>query len=59
MKKIDLHIHTVKTNTDNDFTFSLEAFKRYVTEGCLDAVAVTNHNIFVENGQIGKVDTLP
>ncbi len=46
MKKIDLHIHTVKTISDSDFTFSLDAFKRYVTEGRIDVVAVTNHNVF-------------
>ena len=46
MKKVDLHIHTVPTFSDSEFTFSLEAFKRYVTEAHLDAVAVTNHDVF-------------
>lgn len=46
MKKIDLHIHTVKTITDSDFTFSLDVFKRFVTERRIDVVAVTNHNLF-------------
>lgn len=46
MKKIDLHIHTVKTFSDRDFTFSLDTFKRYVLEAKLDAVAVTNHDHF-------------
>lgn len=46
MKKIDLHIHTVPTISDRAFTFSLDAFKRYVTEAKLDAVAVTNHDVF-------------
>lgn len=46
MKKIDLHIHTVSTISDADFTFSLETFKRYVEEASLDAVAVTNHDVF-------------
>lgn len=46
MKKIDLHIHTVPTFSDSAFTFSLDAFKRYVTEAHLDAVAVTNHDLF-------------
>lgn len=40
MKKIDLHIHTVPTVSDSDFTFSLEVFKRYVADANLDAVAV-------------------
>jgi hypothetical protein len=46
VKKIDLHIHTVKTFSDRDFTFSLDIFKRYVSEAKLDAVAVTNHDYF-------------
>lgn len=46
MKKVDLHIHTVKTVSDSEFTFSLDIFKRYVTDAELDAVAVTNHNVF-------------
>lgn len=46
MKKIDLHIHTVSTFSDNGFTYSLEAFERYVKEAQLDAVAVTNHDMF-------------
>jgi predicted metal-dependent phosphoesterase TrpH len=46
MKKIDLHIHTVQSVSDSEFVFSLEAFQRYVSEAKLDAVAVTNHNIF-------------
>ena len=46
MKKIDLHIHTVPGISDGEFVFCLDAFKRYVSETGLDAVAVTNHNIF-------------
>lgn len=46
MKKIDLHIHTVPTISDSQFNFSLETFKRYVSEAKLDAVAITNHDIF-------------
>lgn len=46
MKKIDLHIHTVSTISDSAFSFSLETFQRYVTEASLDAVAVTNHDVF-------------
>lgn len=46
MKKIDLHIHTVSTISDRAFTFDLDTFKRYVTEAKLDAVAVTNHDVF-------------
>ena len=46
MKKIDLHIHTVPTISDSAFTFSLETFKSYVKDARLDAVAVTNHDLF-------------
>lgn len=46
MKKIDLHIHTIKTISDSDFEFSIDVFKEYVEQSSLDAVAVTNHNIF-------------
>jgi predicted metal-dependent phosphoesterase TrpH len=46
MKKIDLHIHTVNTQSDPDFEFSLDALKGYVKEKSLDAIAITNHNLF-------------
>lgn len=46
MKKIDLHIHTIPTISDSNFTFSLDVFKGYVESAKLDAVAVTNHDIF-------------
>lgn len=48
MKKIDLHIHTVNTQSDPDFEFSLETLKGYVKEKALDAIAITNHNLFDE-----------
>lgn len=46
MKKIDLHIHTVSTISDRAFTFSLDSFQKYVRDAKLDAVAVTNHDVF-------------
>lgn len=46
MKKIDLHIHTVKTVSDYDFEFSMDSLTRYISESKLDAIAITNHNIF-------------
>ncbi|WP_394129663.1 PHP domain-containing protein [Shewanella maritima] len=46
MKKIDLHIHTVSTPSDRRFNFSIDRLKWYVTEGNLDAIAITNHNMF-------------
>jgi ABC-type dipeptide/oligopeptide/nickel transport system ATPase subunit len=46
LKKIDLHIHTVRTISDRPFTFSLDSLKRYVADARLDAIAVTNHDVF-------------
>ncbi len=46
MKKIDLHIHTVATDRDSGFTFCMETLKRYVQAAKLDAIAITNHNVF-------------
>lgn len=46
MKKCDLHIHTVATSSDADFTFSLDVLEDYVLKMKLDVIAVTNHNIF-------------
>lgn len=46
MKKIDLHIHTVSTVWDTAFNFELSILEQYVSEAALDAIAITNHNIF-------------
>ena len=46
MKKIDLHIHTVKTVSDNELIFSIDTLRRYVTDVELDIIAITNHNVF-------------
>lgn len=47
MKKIDLHIHTQSTITDScSFILDMEYLKSYVHELNLDAIAITNHNIF-------------
>ena len=46
MKKIDFHIHTVPTVSDSDFVFSMDTLKRYAQQSGLNAIAVTNHNIF-------------
>lgn len=46
MKKIDLHIHTLSTISDRNFSFNLENLKKYVSEARLDAIAITNHDIF-------------
>ena len=46
MKKIDLHTHTIATISDNDFEFDLSKVKEYVEKLQLDALAITNHNVF-------------
>ncbi len=46
MKKIDLHIHTISTVNDHDFTFSINTLKKYVDSRELDCIAITNHNMF-------------
>jgi len=46
LKKIDLHIHTVPTIRDRSFSFNLENLKKYVSEADLDAIAITNHDVF-------------
>jgi hypothetical protein len=46
LKKIDLHIHTIATISDRGFEFSIDTFKRYASDAKLDAVAVTNHDVF-------------
>lgn len=49
MKKLDLHIHTIPTVSDRPFDFSMESLKKYVNDLALDAIAITNHNVFDES----------
>lgn len=46
MIKIDFHIHTVATASDSHFEFDINAVIKYVSEAKLDAIAITNHNVF-------------
>lgn len=46
MRKLDLHVHTVSTVSDAPFMFSMNVLKQYVTERKIDAIAITNHNMF-------------
>lgn len=47
MKKIDFHVHTKTTALDeNTFEFNLDVLVHYVNSLSIDAIAVTNHNIF-------------
>lgn len=45
MKKIDFHIRTINTISDNGFSFSLDHLSNYVSNMQLDAIAITNHNM--------------
>jgi len=46
MKKIDLHIHTIATVSDKPFDFDLAKLKEYTQKLEVDAIAITNHNVF-------------
>ncbi|MCW6659834.1 hypothetical protein NHG25_05005 [Aerococcaceae bacterium NML191292] len=46
MKKIDFHIHTVSSIKDSNFEFSMDWLKEYVEQAELDAIAITNHDLF-------------
>ena len=49
MKKVDLHIHTVPSIKDANFTFDIDKMRLYVQTLKLDAIAITNHNLFDKN----------
>lgn len=47
MKKIDLHVHTIANKlSDSHFDFDITVLKDYITQMNLDAIAITNHNLF-------------
>lgn len=46
MKRIDLHVHTLPSPLDGDFTFDPDVLKRHVENNGLSAIAVTNHDFF-------------
>ena len=47
MKKIDLHIHTIKTDLDDhSFSFSMKKLIEYIQTCKIDCIAITNHNCF-------------
>lgn len=46
MLKIDLHIHTDPASYENNFVFSLDKLKKYVSDNRLQVIAITNHNHF-------------
>lgn len=59
VKKIDFHIHTVPSIKDSEFTYSSEWLINYVNEASLDAIAITNHDLFdKDNYDMVKKDLL-
>ncbi|EKC46725.1 phosphotransferase domain-containing protein, partial [human gut metagenome] len=46
MKAIDLHIHTIKTIFDADFSFDIKKLEEYVNSEKISCIAITNHNLF-------------
>ena len=46
MIKIDFHIHTLPAEYETQFDFDKDTIKEYVTKAELDAIAITNHNMF-------------
>ena len=46
MKKIDFHIHTIPTDSDCNFEFSLQQLQKYIKKRTIDGIAITNHNLF-------------
>ena len=46
MKRCDLHIHTVPSVSDREFTYDKEILSDYVAKTKLDVIAITNHNLF-------------
>jgi len=49
LKKIDFHIHTVKSISDKLFEFNIDSLKEYVDKLEIDCIAITNHNLFDKN----------
>lgn len=54
MKKVDLHTHTISTVSDSDFEFDLSKLIEYVDQLAIDALAITNHNVF-DNKQYNQI----
>lgn len=52
VKRIDFHIHTVSSKKDYEFEFSLEWLRDYVSKANLDAIAITNHDLFDEENYL-------
>lgn len=59
VKKIDFHIHTISSDKDYDFSYSSQWMKIYVKEAELDAIAITNHDLFDEKNFLAVKEDLP
>lgn len=46
MKRCDLHIHTISSVSDSQFTYDKNVLIDYVVKTGLDVIAITNHNLF-------------
>lgn len=46
VKKVDFHIHTIATEKDYPFSYSSNWIKEYVEKAELNAIAITNHDLF-------------
>ena len=46
MRKVDCHIHTIPTVSDENFDFDIDKLKEYVEISELDCISITNHNMF-------------
>jgi Fe-S cluster assembly ATPase SufC len=50
MRKIDFHIHTIPSEVKaENFVFDIARLKEYVMTMGIDAIAITNHNLFDKN----------
>ncbi|MFM1628831.1 hypothetical protein [Streptococcus mutans] len=49
VKKIDFHIHTISSIKDANFVYSSKWLAKYVETAELDAIAITNHDLFDKN----------
>ena len=48
-------MHTVPTISESHFNFSIEKLKEYVKSAELDAIAITNHDLF-DLAQFRQID---
>lgn len=59
VKRIDFHIHTISSSKDYDFLYSSQWMQNYVQKAELNAIAITNHDLFDESNFIAVQKDLP